>query len=109
MISIAFPVGARHFVLAVVLWAGVESPVGFLPFIASVLEAGIAPFLTSAVIDAPFLLVDGSHLLLNGIERFSRSHKTNSQLVAKPEVLLVEKAGIHPDHDVHRCLIPGSD
>ena len=83
------------------LWAGVESPVGFLPFIASVFEAGIAPFLASIIVDVPFLLADGSHWLLDGFECFSRSNKSNSQLVAKPEVLLVEKAGIHPDHE--RC------
>src|SRR2546425_966313 len=91
------------------LWAGVESPVGFLPFIASVFEAGIAPFLASIIVDVPFLLADGSHWLLDGFECFSRSNKSNSQLVAKPEVLLVEKTGIHPDHDIHRGLIPGSD
>src|SRR5215831_3530805 len=50
--------------LAVVLWSGIESPIGFLPFIASVLEGGMAPFLASIIVDLPFLLADGGHLLL---------------------------------------------
>src|SRR6059036_806492 len=94
---------------AVVVWTRVKGPVGVLPFIASIVETGIAPFLASIVVDFPFLLADGGHLLLDGLERFSSSDKANAQFVAKPEVLFVEKTSIHPDHDIHRGAIPSPD
>src|SRR2546427_5299078 len=79
----------------------VESPVRVLPFVALILEAGVAPLLPSIVIDFPFLLPNGGHFLLDRLERLAGTNEMNAQLIAELKVLLIEKAGVHPDHDVH--------